>query len=93
MSIAPYPRGESPMGQINEQTESIMNIVQADAQGQDVSQFDPQSLSAAKQYVTMKANELNKMVKYSNHKFNYNEYQFRLFSSSDGFIADKSITS
>ena len=48
--------------QVNNQEQQIQAIVQAVAQGQDISQFDPQSLSAAKQYVTMKANELNKMV-------------------------------
>jgi len=47
---------------MNAKEQEIQMIVQAVAQGQDLSQFDPSALSAAKNYVVSKANELNRMV-------------------------------
>ena len=47
---------------MNAKEQEIQMIVQAVAQGQDLSQFDPAALSAAKNYVVAKANELNRMV-------------------------------
>ena len=46
----------------NPREEEIAMVLQAVAQGQDLSNFDPQLLSAAKQYSVMKANELNTMI-------------------------------
>tara|TARA_R100000458_G_scaffold41478_1_gene39155 strand:- start:1191 stop:1922 length:732 start_codon:yes stop_codon:yes gene_type:complete len=48
--------------QINAQEAKIQTVIQAIAQGQDISNFDPQDISAAKQYSVKKANELNAMI-------------------------------
>jgi hypothetical protein len=45
-----------------DQVAKIQTIIQAIAQGQDISNFDPQDISAAKQYSVKKANELNAMI-------------------------------
>ena len=46
----------------SQQEMQIQAVVEAISKGQDISQFDSQSISAAKQYVTMKANELNRII-------------------------------
>ena len=62
MAFTQYPHPGGHQGEINDATEQIMAIIQAVAQGQDISNFDPRMLSAAKQHTATKANELNKMI-------------------------------
>ena len=55
-----------PMGGSNAQTEQVQAIIQAVAQGQDISQFSPEAISAAKRFTAMRANELNTMINSTN---------------------------
>ena len=47
---------------MNAKEQEIQMIVQAVAQGQDISQFDAQSINAAKSYTVSQANRINQMV-------------------------------
>ena len=47
---------------IQYQMQQIQGVIQAIAQGQDISQFDAKAISAAKQYSASRANELNRMI-------------------------------
>ena len=70
----PYGKPVDPSSQLSQQ---IQGVIAAVAQGQDISQFDPQVISAAKQQVVMQANQLSRLVNSSSLPPNVTREQLR----------------
>ena len=70
----PYGKPVDPSSQLFQQ---IQGVIAAVAQGQDISQFDPQVISAAKQQVVMQANQLSRLVNSSSVPPNVTREQLR----------------
>mgnify|MGYP003110915286 CR=1 FL=1 len=69
--------------------DEIQAIIQAISNGQDVKNFDAQTISAAKQYAVQKANELNAMINSSNLPPNVSREMLRNDLSMYQGMADK----